>query len=101
MFRTVGDAEHVLRAIRKLEPRVAIDYVLEVPPVRMKTVPGFDTAVFPFTTDIPFLPAWGEPLLIGPGSIHLAHTADEYVSIAELQAAVDRYESLARALLRM
>jgi acetylornithine deacetylase len=101
MFRTVGDADQVLRAIRKLEPRVAIDYVLEVPPVRMKTVPGFDTAVFPFTTHNPFLPAWGEPLLIGPGSIHLAHTADEYVSIAELQSAVDRYESLARALLRM
>jgi len=55
--------------------------------------------VFPYTTDIPFLPAWGQPLLFGPGSIHVAHTADEYVSIAELNAAVDSYVSIARGLL--
>jgi acetylornithine deacetylase len=101
MFRTVGDAAHVDRAVAVLSPRVAIDHVLEVPPVRLKTVPGFDTAVFPFTTDIPFLNDWGEPLLFGPGSIHLAHTADEFVSIAELHAAVDQYETLARALMKM
>ena len=101
MFRTVGESSHVRRAVAALEPRVTIDHVLEVPPVRLKTVPGFDTAVFPFTTDIPFLSAWGEPLLFGPGSIHMAHTADEFVSIAELHAAVDHYETLARALLTM
>jgi len=101
MFRTVHDAERVRRAVAVLEPRVSIEHVLEVPPVRLKTVPGFDTAVFPFTTDIPFLQAWGEPLLFGPGSIHLAHTADEFVSITELHAAVDHYETLARALLKM
>jgi acetylornithine deacetylase len=62
-------------------------------------VPGFDTAVFPYTTDIPFLQAWGEPLLFGPGSIHVAHTADEWVSIAELSAAARHYVTLAKALL--
>ena len=101
MFRTVSDSKLVERAVAKLQPRVAIEHVLEVPPVRLKTAPGFETAVFPFTTDIPFLSAWGEPLLIGPGSIHMAHTADEFVSIAELHAAVDHYETLARALLKM
>jgi acetylornithine deacetylase len=99
MFRTVSDAVEVRRAVAVLEPRVAIEHVLEVPPVRLKTVPGFDAAVFPYTTDIPFLPRWGEPLLFGPGSIHVAHTADEYVSIAELTAAAGHYASLARALL--
>ena len=69
---------------RRSKRRVAIEHVLEVPPVRLRTVPGFETAVFPYTTDIPFLSAWGEPLLFGPGSIHVAHTADEFVSIAEL-----------------
>jgi acetylornithine deacetylase len=73
--------------------------VLEVPPVRMATVPGFDEAVFPYTTDIPFLSAWGEPLLFGPGSIHTAHTATEFVSIAEQRQAVDDYVAIARALL--
>jgi acetylornithine deacetylase len=99
MFRTVSDAAEVRTAVAPLEARVGVEHVLDVPPVRLKTVPGFDTAVFPYTTDIPFLSKWGEPLLFGPGSIHVAHTADEYVSIAELSAAADHYVTLARALL--
>jgi acetylornithine deacetylase len=70
-----------------------------VPPVRLTTVPGFETAVFPYTTDIPFLDRWGQPLLFGPGSIHAAHTADEYIDIAELSAAVGSYVAIARQLL--
>jgi len=99
MFRTTSDAAEVRKAVEPLERRVGVEHVLEVPPVRMKVVPGFDTAVFPYTTDIPFLQAWGEPLLFGPGSIHVAHTADEWVSIAELSAAADHYVTLAKALL--
>lgn len=99
MFRTVGDAADVRKAIAPLESAVGIEHVLAVPPVTMKVVPGFETAVFPYTTDIPFLSAWGQPLLFGPGSIHVAHTADEYVSIAELHAAVDSYCGIARGLL--
>jgi acetylornithine deacetylase len=101
MFRTVCDAADVRRAVAALERRVTIEHVLEVPPVRLTTVPGFDTAVFPYTTDIPFLPRWGAPLLFGPGSIHAAHTADEYVSVAELHAAADHYVTLARSLLTL
>jgi len=99
MFRTVSDAAGVRRAVAALERRVAIEHVLDVPPVRLTTVPGFDAAVFPYTTDIPFLSRWGAPLLFGPGSIHVAHTADEYVSVAELHAAADHYVTLARGLL--
>jgi len=99
MFRTIGESSAVRAAIAPLERRVAIEHVLEVPPVRLKTVPGFDAAIFPFTTDIPFLSSWGEPLLFGPGSIHMAHTADEHVSIDELHEARDRYVTLARTLL--
>jgi acetylornithine deacetylase len=99
MFRTVTDAAEVRRAIAVLEPRVAIESILEVPPVRMVTVPGFDRAVFPYTTDIPFLDCWGEPLLFGPGSIHTAHTADEFVEIDDLVAAVKGYTAIARELL--
>jgi acetylornithine deacetylase len=99
MFRTTSDAAAVRKAVTPLERRVAIEHVLEVPPVRLKTVAGFETAVFPYTTDIPFLSGWGEPLLFGPGSIHVAHTADEWVSIAELNAAAGHYVTLAKALL--
>ena len=99
MFRTVGDGADIRKAIAPLESRVSIEHVLEVPPVRMKTVPGFETAVFPYTTDIPFLSAWGQPLLFGPGSVHVAHTAEEFVSIAELHAAVNHYVAIAKHLL--
>jgi len=42
---------------------------------------------------------WGTPLLIGPGSIHVAHTDHEHVRIDELNRAVDTYETLAIRLL--
>ena len=99
MFRTVGEAADVRRVVTRLESRVSIEHVLEVPPVKMGVVPGFETAVFPYTTDIPFLSAWGQPLLFGPGSVHVAHTANEFVSIAELHAAVDSYVRIAKGLL--
>jgi acetylornithine deacetylase len=99
MFRTVGDGSEIRRAMASLETAVQIEHVLEVPPVRLRTVPGFDAAVFPYTTDIPFLARWGEPLLFGPGSIHAAHTADESVSIPELHAAVGHYVTIAQSLL--
>ena len=50
-------------------------------------------------TDIPFLTKWGTPLLLGPGSIHVAHTDREHVRIAELDEAVGLYEQVARTLL--
>jgi acetylornithine deacetylase len=100
MFRTVGEGEDVRRAIHRIEQRVDVEEILEVPPARLMTIPGFDTAVFPYTTDIPFLSGWGQPLLFGPGSVHVAHTAHEFVNIGELRAAVDGYERIAAALLR-
>jgi acetylornithine deacetylase len=99
MFRTVGAGEEIRRAVKSLESRVQIEHVLEAPPVRMATVPGFDAVVFPYTTDIPFLGAWGQPVLFGPGSIHVAHTAEEFISIRELEAAVSHYLTIARHLL--
>jgi acetylornithine deacetylase len=100
MFRTVSDAAAVRAAIAPLERRVAIENVLAVPPVRLGAVDGYDAAVFPYTTDIPFLTQWGQALLFGPGSIHVAHTADEFVGIGELRTAVDHYVAIARELLR-
>ena len=100
MFRTVSDVDAVRRAIAPLERRVSLEHLLDVPPVRLTTVPGFETAVFPYTTDSPFLNRWGQPLLFGPGSIHTAHTADEFVELADLQHAVEGYVVIARELLK-
>ena len=98
-FRTVGPAAEVRAALDPLKRWVDLEDVAEVPPVELVTVPGFDSAAFRFTTDIPFLSAWGRPLLFGPGSVLLAHTADEFVEIDELRAAVDGYARIATALL--
>jgi acetylornithine deacetylase len=99
MFRTIGEAEDILAVLRPLERRVSISEVLRVRPIRMHTVEDFETAVFPFTTDVPFLDRWGTPLLFGPGSFLVAHTDVEFVALDELHAAVDAFERLARACL--
>jgi acetylornithine deacetylase len=99
LFRIVGDASRVMDAIRVVDGLVAIEPILDVPAVRMHTVPGFEVATFPYATDVPVLTAWGAPLLIGPGSIHDAHTADEHVAVDELRAAVDVYDRLVTQLL--
>ena len=99
MFRTVGPTAGLQPVIDELREFVEPSVVLDVPAVKLKTVPGFETAVFPFTTDVPFLSNWGTPLLYGPGSILVAHTDHEHVAIADLHAAVDRYAALARQLL--
>jgi acetylornithine deacetylase len=99
MFRTVADVPGIRALMTQLTALVTIEEILDVPPVLLRTLPGFETATFPYTTDIPFLSAWGTPLLYGPGSIHVAHTDNEHVKIADLRRAVDDYATMARQLL--
>ena len=68
-------------------------------PVKMLPVDGFDQKVVRFTTDIPYLTNWGQPLLLGPGSILVAHTKDEFVLKRDLEKAADLYTNLAKRLL--
>ena len=98
MFRTVGDADEVLQAVRTLEPLVHVEEVLRYF-VQLTTVPGIPSASFPFTTDIPLLDRWRAPLLYGPGSFLVAHTDDEHLALAEFEASIDGYISIVRALL--
>jgi acetylornithine deacetylase len=100
LFRTVSDGAAVLERLAPLRPRVAVEQVLEVKPVRLRTLPGYEAETFAFTTDIPLLPRWGEPLLFGPGSVLDAHTDNDHVTLADLAAAADTYVALARALLK-
>ena len=98
-FRTVGAAEEVRIALASLTSLVDLEAVVEVPPVTLETLSGFSTEVFPYTTDIPFLSAWGKPLLFGPGSVLVAHTDNEHVSILEMIDSVEHYVTLAKRLL--
>jgi len=100
LFRSVGPEQDLYAILdQAVAGRATIEHVLTVPPVRLTTLPGFETEVFWYTTDIPFLSNWGTPLLIGPGSVTEAHTADESVGLSELAQAADSYEKLAKELL--
>lgn len=97
MARLVTPPEEFASIIRSwVGGRAAVEFGITVPPVRLATIPGFPTSVAAYATDIPKLSNWGTPLLFGPGSIHVAHTDDEYVEIDELRSAVDAYVGLAR-----
>jgi acetylornithine deacetylase len=100
MFRLVGDVEVVKERLERwVAGRAEIQYGSHIPVQFFHTIPGFETAPVAYTSDIPLLDRWGTPLLFGPGSIHVAHTPDEFVSVAELRAAVDSYQRLVRELL--
>ena len=100
MFRLVGDVKPLKKAVEKWVGDVAeIEYGSYIPAQKFETIPGFDVAPVAYTTDIPLLTKWGKPLLFGPGSIHVAHTPDEFVDIDELRRAVDSYERIVRTLL--
>jgi acetylornithine deacetylase len=99
MIRTVGDTAELHRALRAALAPARVTETREVPAVALRALPGFATTLVKFTTDIPRLAAWGEPLLLGPGSIHDAHTAAEKVAKSQLVAAADLYADLVRRLL--
>jgi acetylornithine deacetylase/succinyl-diaminopimelate desuccinylase-like protein len=100
LIRLVGDARPVRVAVLEAARGLAeVDFTLEIPFVRMRAVDGLSTMIAKFTTDIPQLSGWGEPLLLGPGSIHVAHTPHEKVAKSELLEAVDIYIRVAHQLL--
>jgi acetylornithine deacetylase len=101
MFRTVGDPATTRAAVAAAcAGRVEAHEVLHTPAIRLGAYDGLPTTVVAFTTDIPtFGATWGKPFLIGPGSIHLAHTAEERIPKKALLDAVDIYSRLATQLL--
>ncbi|HEV2213950.1 MAG TPA: M20/M25/M40 family metallo-hydrolase, partial [Terracidiphilus sp.] len=100
LVRLVTDSAPVRAAILNAAEGLAeVDFTLEIPFTRLRAVDDIPTMIAKFTTDIPQLSNWGEPLLIGPGSIHVAHTPDERIRKAELQEAVTLYVKIAQQLL--
>jgi acetylornithine deacetylase len=100
MVRLVGDSADTKAALaRAAQGRAELREVLEIPALRLNSVDGIPTTVVAFTTDIPaFAGQWGEPFLIGPGSIHVAHTLEERVAKSQLTEAVELYQRIVRYL---
>jgi acetylornithine deacetylase len=100
LVRLVTDGAPIRAALVEATKGLAeVDFTLEIPFARLKAVDGLPTMVAKFTTDIPQLSNWGEPLLLGPGSIHVAHTPHEKVAKKELLEAVALYVKVAKGLL--
>lgn len=100
LVRLVGDSAPVRKALLEATAGLAeVDFTLEIPFVRLRKVEGLPTMIAKFTTDIPQLSNWGEPLLLGPGSIHVAHTPHERLAKKELLEAVELYVQVAKRLL--
>ena len=99
LYRLVGPSDELKRRIvETVGNRAEVHFVLEIPFMRLRTVDGIPTMVAAFTTDIPGLSNWGEPVLLGPGSIHVAHTERERLAKRELNEAVELYCKVAKKL---
>jgi len=100
LYRLVGPSDELRKEIlERIAGLAEAEFVLEIPFVKLRTVPGVETMVAAFTTDIPALSTWGEPVLLGPGSIHVAHTERECISKKQLHQAIDLYCDVAKKLL--
>lgn len=100
MFRLVSDVAEIKRVLTPwAQGRAELEFGSHIPAQHFHTVPGFATAPMAYTSDIPLLGNWGTPLLFGPGSIHVAHTPDEYIAESELRASVDSYVRLVKQLM--
>jgi len=99
--RLVGDSTATKDAIAEaVAGKAEAREMIEIPALRLGALPGIETTVVAFTTDIPaFGGAWGTPFLIGPGSIHVAHTLDERIPKRQLEDAVGIYRSMVTQLL--
>jgi acetylornithine deacetylase len=99
VIRTVNGSEELRRKISELlAGRCELEFVRDTPPLRLEKLDGYETDVVAFTTDLPSLTRWGRPVLLGPGSISVAHTDHERVGKAELVKAVELYCRLVREL---
>ena len=100
LYRLIGPSDDLRRQIvATAGDQVQVTFPLELPFLRLRTVAGLPTMIAAFTTDIPKLTQWGEPLLLGPGSIHVAHTDGEYIEKQQLAEAIDLYCKIAKQLL--
>jgi acetylornithine deacetylase len=99
LYRLVGPSQDLRRDVLKTAgDQVSVTFPLELPFLRFQTIDGLPTMIAAFTTDIPKLTNWGEPLLIGPGSIHVAHTDGEFLEKKQLADAIDLYCAIAKRL---
>jgi acetylornithine deacetylase len=102
MIRLVDDGNSTRAALQQaVDGKAEVREVLAIPALRLGSLPNFETTVVSYTTDIPaFNGAWGKPYLLGPGTIHVAHTSEERVPKQQLSEAVQIYKHMVKELLK-
>ncbi|KAF9942092.1 hypothetical protein BGZ75_001124 [Mortierella antarctica] len=100
-FRIATSTQDVLDLVDKVIPqeqqlkdKITIERLTCWEPVRCHSVPGFETFVANYFTDIPSFLTAKHSLLFGPGSILCAHAPHEYINKKELIAAVGSYKDI-------
>lgn len=100
LFRTGVPVDDVLAGLSQAaQGRVRLDVPYRSDPILFRCPRGRPGEVVAFACDLPLLPAWGQPILLGPGSIADAHAAGENVALEDVEAAVALYIELAQGLL--
>ena len=100
--RLTDDGLSLREQVRKLlQPAVEVKDVLRIPALHLGALPGLETTVVAYTTDVPaFGGTWGQPYLLGPGAIHVAHTERERIPKPQIEQAVQIYQQMVRQLLQ-
>ena len=100
LLRTGIPVDRALSRIQTMaEGRVALSVAYRSEPILFRCPAGRRGEIVAFACDLPLLPDWGEPILVGPGAILDAHTPGEKVDLDEVEAAMPLYVELARGLL--
>jgi acetylornithine deacetylase len=99
LFRTVNASSELRERVEAVvKGRCQYEFIRDTKPIRTEHFDGFETEVVSFSTDLPSLTRWGRPLLLGPGSIRVAHTDHERVRKSDLLQAVELYTRLVKEL---
>lgn len=101
MIRLVDDGVHTREVLNDaVNENAELKEILCIPAIKLGWLSGLDTTIVSYTTDIPALgEAWGKPYLLGPGTIHVAHTSEERIPKQQLIDAVQIYKRMVKQLL--
>ena len=92
-FRTTFASDDAVVAWMRAQAsdRLRVEEIGGDAPARYFTLPGFPTKPVAFGSDAPHLTGFAQKIICGPGTITVAHRDDEFLSLSDLQQAINNY----------